>query len=89
MDLYAHKEQVAVNDYQPPKQDEAVTSWNLPNQDQVQNFDPFQKVVLYQGIDNQILTSLRTLKKENNTVSDTFKIVHQKFLPTREKGQCL
>ena len=44
-------------------------------------FDPFEKVVLIKGIDNSILTSYRTLKGENNTVSDTYKIVHKKFLP--------
>lgn len=42
--------------------------------------------MLVKGIDNQILTSFRTLKRENNTVSDTFKIVHQKFKPQRDKG---
>ena len=45
------------------------------------NFDPFDRVVLVKGIDNSILTSFRTLKGENNTVSDTFKIVHRKFQP--------
>ncbi len=34
------------------------------------------------GIDNQILTSFRTLTKANNVVSDTLKIVHTKFQPT-------
>ena len=42
--------------------------------------------MLVKGIDNSILTSFRTLKRENNTVSDTFKIVHQKFLPSKHKG---
>lgn len=46
------------------------------------NFDPFDRVVLVKGIDNSILTSFRTLKGENNTVSDTFKIVHKKFQPS-------
>jgi hypothetical protein len=41
--------------------------------------DPFDKVLLTKGIDNQILTSFRTLTKANNTVSDTLKIVHNKF----------
>ena len=45
------------------------------------NFDPFDRVVLVKTIDNSILTSFRTLKGENNTVSDTFKIVHRKFQP--------
>lgn len=34
------------------------------------------------GIDNQILTSFRTLTKANNVVSDTLKIVHNKFNPS-------
>ena len=55
--------------------EEAVTAWNQRS-DMVQNYDPFEKVMLVKGIDNSILTSFRTLKRENNTVSDTFKIVH-------------
>ena len=39
--------------------------------------------MLVKGIDNSILTSFRTLKGDNNTVSDTFKIVHKKFQPSR------
>jgi hypothetical protein len=39
-------------------------------------------VLLTKGIDNQILTSFRTLTKANNVVSDTLKIVHTKFSPT-------
>jgi hypothetical protein len=50
-------------------------------------FDPFEKVVLIKGIDNSILTSYRTLKGENNTVSDTYKIVHKKFLPQELQSQ--
>lgn len=65
--------------------EEAVTAWNQRN-DLVQNYDPFEKVMLVKGIDNSILTSFRTLKRENNTVSDTFKIVHQKFLPSKHQG---
>ena len=42
-------------------------------------FDPFEKVILYKGIDNSILTSFRTLKGENNSISDTNKIIHKKF----------
>lgn len=49
-------------------------------------FDPFDRVVLVKGIDNSILTSFRTLKGENNTVSDTFKIVHRKFQPGKTNG---
>ena len=59
----------------PIQMEEAVTAWNQKN-DMVQNYDPFEKVMLVKGIDNSILTSFRTLKRENNTVSDTFKIVH-------------
>jgi hypothetical protein len=33
-------------------------------------------------MDNQILTSFRTLTKANNVVSDTLKIVHTKFSPS-------
>jgi hypothetical protein len=47
------------------------------------NFDPFEKVVLIKGIDNSILTSYRTLKSENNTVSDTYKVIHRKFAPEK------
>ena len=65
--------------------EDAVTAWNQ-NNELVQNYDPFERVVLVKGIDNQILTSFRTLKRENNTVSDTFKIVHQKFLPSQNRG---
>jgi len=65
--------------------EDAVIGWNQKNE-AVQNYDPFEKVVLVKGIDNSILTSFRTLKRENNTVSDTFKIVHQKFLPNKQKG---
>lgn len=49
------------------------------SKEQVKKFDPFDKVVLAKGIDNSILTSFRTLKKENNVISDTLKIIHNKF----------
>ena len=53
-----------------------LTSQNL------RKFDPFDKVVLgNKGIDNSILTSFRTLAKTNNCLSDTFKIIHKKFMP--------
>jgi hypothetical protein len=55
--------------------EDAVYGWNQKNE-AAQNYDPFEKVVLVKGIDNSILTSFRTLKRENNTVSDTFKVVH-------------
>lgn len=48
---------------------------------QVKQFDPFEKVLLTKGIDNQILTSFRTLNKSNNMISNTLKVVHQRFLP--------
>lgn len=66
--------------------EDAVYGWNQKNE-AAQNYDPFEKVVLVKGIDNSILTSFRTLKRENNTVSDTFKVVHQKFLPQKNNGQ--
>ena len=43
--------------------------------------DPFEKVVLSKNIDNAILTSFRTLSKQNNVVTNTFKIVHDRFTP--------
>ena len=56
-----------------------VAQWN--DYLRQRKFDPFDRVVLVKGIDNSILTSFRTLRGENNTVSDTFKIVHKKFQP--------
>jgi len=53
--------------------------WNEKNTEQ--RFDPFEKVILVKGIDNSILTSFRTLKKENNILSETMKIIHNKFQP--------
>jgi hypothetical protein len=49
-------------------------------------YDPFERVVLTRGIDNQILTSFRTLKRENNIVSDTFKVVHSNFQPLKNNN---
>jgi hypothetical protein len=46
-------------------------------------------VLLIKGIDNSILTSFRTLKKQNNMVSDTLKIIHNKFQPFVSKNQTL
>lgn len=46
----------------------------------VQQFDPFDKVLLTKGMDNQILTSFRTLEKSNNMISNTLKVIHQRFL---------
>ena len=48
---------------------------------QIKQFDPFDKVLLTKGIDNQILTSFRTLSKQNNMISNTLKVVHQRFQP--------
>ena len=42
----------------------------------VQQFDPFDKVLLTKGMDNQILTSFRTLEKSNNMISNTLKVIH-------------
>ena len=47
--------------------------------------DPFEKVILVKGIDNSILTSFRTLRKQNNLVSDTLKVIHNKFQPFSNK----
>tara|TARA_B110000285_G_scaffold234180_1_gene310259 strand:+ start:1220 stop:1477 length:258 start_codon:yes stop_codon:yes gene_type:complete len=47
----------------------------------VKQFDPFDKVLLTKNIDNQILTSFRTLNKSNNVMSNTLKVVHQRFMP--------
>ena len=69
----------------PSNVEESIYTWNQKH-DAVQNYDPFEKVMLVKGIDNSILTSFRTLKRDNNTVSDTFKIVHQKFLPQKQQG---
>jgi hypothetical protein len=41
--------------------------------------DPFDKVLLLKNIDNAILTSFRTMKEENNMISETMKVVHNKF----------
>ena len=39
-------------------------------------------------MDNAILTSFRTLSKQNNVVTNTFKIVHDKFTPfTAQSGE--
>ena len=46
--------------------------------------DPFDKVLLTKGIDNQILTSFRTLARTNNNITETLKIVHQKFQPNNQ-----
>lgn len=59
---------------------EFIEALNLLTAQNLRKFDPFDKVVLgNKGIDNSILTSFRTLAKTNNCLSDTFKIIHQKF----------
>ena len=58
----------------------------LINQQNLKKFDPFDKVLLTKGIDNCLLTSFRTLNKKNNLISDTFKIIHNKFAPFRPSG---
>ena len=35
------------------------------------SYDPFDRVLLVKEIDNQILTSFRTLKGENNVITET------------------
>lgn len=52
----------------------------------VKKFDPFDKIQYSKSIDNQILTSYRTLTKENNFLSNTLKIIHQSFLPKNKNG---
>ena len=57
------------------------------NSEHLKKFDPFDRVILStKGIDNSILTSLRTLAKLNNSISDTFKVIHSKFAPTACKN---
>ena len=63
-----------------PEKAEVALSLLTENQG-LRKFDPFDKVVLSnKGIDNPILTSFRTLAKTNNSLSETFKIIHNKFL---------
>jgi len=71
----------------PGKNRHGAGSQNMDAQDalfdtvpsRVRQFDPFDKVLLTKGIDNQILTSFRTLNKSNNMISNTLKVVHQRF----------
>lgn len=59
----------------------------LLNSQNLKKFDPFDKVILStKGIDNSILTSLRTLAKLNNSISDSFKVIHTKFAPYQLKN---
>ena len=50
--------------------------------EQTNMIDPFDRVLLLKYIDNAILTSFRTLSKQNNMISHTLKVVHQRFTPT-------
>jgi hypothetical protein len=43
--------------------------------------DPFDQVVIEKHIDNALLTSNRTVSGLNNTISQSLKIVHNKFTP--------
>ena len=42
-------------------------------------YDPFEQVMVTKNMDNQILTSFRTLQKSNNLISGTLKVIHQRF----------
>lgn len=44
-------------------------------------FDVFHRVVIDKHIDNQILTSARTMTGLNNTISKSLKVCHNKFTP--------
>jgi len=60
---------------------EFTEALNLLASQNLRKFDPFDRVVLSnKGIDNPILTSFRTLAKTNNSLSETFKIIHNKFM---------
>ncbi|CAI2381054.1 unnamed protein product [Moneuplotes crassus] len=64
--------------------DEAMRLLNTQN---LKKFDPFDRVILSaKGIDNSILTSLRTLAKLNNSISESFKVIHTKFAPYQLKN---
>jgi hypothetical protein len=66
--------------------DEFNEALNLLASQNLRKFDPFDNVVLSnKGIDNPILTSFRTLAKTNNSLSNTFKIIHNKFMPGKTK----
>lgn len=45
----------------------------------VKLFDPFDQIILSKNIDNQILTSFRTVNKTNNLISNTLKVIHNRF----------
>ena len=93
-----HEETISLNPQflnflmSPEKADSATAEFaealNLLASQNLRKFDPFDKVVLSnKGIDNPILTSFRTLAKTNNSLSDTFKIVHKRFMGTKPKSE--
>ena len=51
------------------------------------NFDPFERVLLTSSIDNQILTSFRTINKSNNLISNTLKVIHDRFQPNAQNSK--
>ena len=67
---------MSAKDYKAPQVEEAIEFMLR----QIQT-DPFDKVLLLKNIDNAILTSYRTLSKQNNQISQTLKVLHQKFQP--------
>ena len=67
------------------QKEQGILIYNTKNRSHVK-FDPFEKVILMKGIDNTILTSFRTLRKQNNIVSDTLKVIHNKFQPVTGKS---
>ena len=44
-------------------------------------------MLLLKNIDNAILTSFRTLSKQNNVITNTLKVVHNKFTPKQLSRQ--
>ena len=47
-------------------------------------FDPFERVLLTAGggIDNALITSTRTMLRQNNTISPySYRIIHRNFMP--------
>ena len=45
----------------------------------VRVFDPFLDMRVSKGADNPFVTSKRTTSKQNNLLSDTFKVIHNMF----------
>ena len=49
-------------------------------------FDPFERVLLTAGggIDNVLITSTRTMLRQNNTISPySYRIIHKNFIPPK------